>query len=69
VFIEEQRCVPENLEWDDVDSGCIHALARRSATVRPIGCGRAAAPMATSAAWPFSRRGAGGAWAIRCSSR
>ena len=38
VFIEEQR-VPENLEWDDVDPACVHALAE-SAEDGAIGCGR-----------------------------
>jgi predicted GNAT family N-acyltransferase len=38
VFIVEQR-VPENLEWDDVDESCVHALAH-DARRAPIGCGR-----------------------------
>lgn len=38
VFIDEQR-VPENLEWDDVDPLCVHALARDGAGA-PIGCAR-----------------------------
>lgn len=38
VFIDEQR-VPENLEWDDVDPRCEHALARDSGGA-PIGCAR-----------------------------
>ena len=38
VFIEEQR-VPENLEWDDLDPQCEHALARDSGGA-PIGCAR-----------------------------
>jgi predicted GNAT family N-acyltransferase len=38
VFIDEQH-VPENLEWDDLDPRCEHALARDSAGA-PIGCAR-----------------------------
>jgi predicted GNAT family N-acyltransferase len=38
VFIVEQG-VPENLEWDEVDRRCAHALAVDS-RARPIGCGR-----------------------------
>jgi predicted GNAT family N-acyltransferase len=38
VFIVEQR-VPENLEWDEVDSQCVHALAHDRSGA-PIGCGR-----------------------------
>jgi predicted GNAT family N-acyltransferase len=38
VFIDEQR-VPENLEWDDLDPQCIHALAQDAAGA-PIGCAR-----------------------------
>jgi len=38
VFIDEQR-VPENLEWDESDPACVHALAE-SADGAPIGCGR-----------------------------
>ena len=38
VFIVEQR-VPENLEWDDVDAHCVHALALDTRGT-PIGCGR-----------------------------
>ena len=38
VFIEEQR-VPEDLEWDDIDGQCVHALACDQAG-RPIGTGR-----------------------------
>jgi predicted GNAT family N-acyltransferase len=38
VFIVEQR-VPENLEWDDVDVQCVHAVAH-DAQGTPIGCGR-----------------------------
>jgi predicted GNAT family N-acyltransferase len=38
VFIDEQR-VPENLEWDDVDPHCVHALVR-DRDGAPIGCGR-----------------------------
>ena len=38
VFIEEQR-VPEDLEWDALDAGCVHALAE-DAQRAPIGCAR-----------------------------
>lgn len=38
VFIEEQR-VPEELEWDEADGQCVHALACDHAG-RPIGTGR-----------------------------
>jgi predicted GNAT family N-acyltransferase len=38
VFIDEQR-VPENLEWDAIDTACVHALAE-DAHGAPIGCGR-----------------------------
>jgi predicted GNAT family N-acyltransferase len=38
VFIDEQR-VPENLEWDEIDAQCVHALARDGAGT-PIGCAR-----------------------------
>jgi predicted GNAT family N-acyltransferase len=38
VFIDEQR-VPENLEWDELDPQCVHALARDRAGA-PIGCAR-----------------------------
>jgi predicted GNAT family N-acyltransferase len=38
VFIDEQR-VPENLEWDEIDGACIHALAC-APDGAPIGCGR-----------------------------
>lgn len=38
VFIDEQR-VPENLEWDEVDPTCVHALAE-TPDGRAIGCGR-----------------------------
>jgi predicted GNAT family N-acyltransferase len=38
VFIDEQR-VPENLEWDDIDPQCVHAIAE-SADGAAIGCGR-----------------------------
>jgi predicted GNAT family N-acyltransferase len=38
VFIVEQQ-VPENLEWDDIDAQCLHALAH-DAQDAPIGCGR-----------------------------
>jgi predicted GNAT family N-acyltransferase len=38
VFIVEQR-VPANLEWDDVDRECVHALAF-DARGNAIGCGR-----------------------------
>jgi predicted GNAT family N-acyltransferase len=38
VFIIEQH-VPEDLEWDDVDAQCVHALAH-DAHGAPIGCGR-----------------------------
>ncbi|HYW77513.1 MAG TPA: GNAT family N-acetyltransferase [Gammaproteobacteria bacterium] len=37
VFIEEQK-VPKDLEWDELDEGCIHALAE--AEGNPIGTGR-----------------------------
>ena len=40
VFIVEQH-VPEDLEWDDVDARCVHALAlAHDARGAPIGCGR-----------------------------
>jgi predicted GNAT family N-acyltransferase len=38
VFIDEQR-VPENLEWDEIDARCVHALAE-DARGAAIGCGR-----------------------------
>ncbi|MCC7218007.1 MAG: GNAT family N-acetyltransferase [Burkholderiales bacterium] len=38
VFIVEQG-VPANLEWDDVDRACVHALAL-DAEGRAVGCGR-----------------------------
>ena len=38
VFIDEQR-IPENLEWDEVDARCVHALAE-DAHGAPVGCGR-----------------------------
>ena len=38
VFIDEQR-VPENLEWDELDPQCVHALAHDGAGA-PIGCAR-----------------------------
>jgi len=38
VFIVEQQ-VPANLEWDESDPRCIHALAETHA-VEPVGCGR-----------------------------
>jgi predicted GNAT family N-acyltransferase len=38
VFIVEQH-VPEDLEWDDADAHCVHALAH-DAHGAPIGCGR-----------------------------
>ena len=62
VFIDEQR-VPENLEWDDVDTACVHALAE-DAQGTPIGCGRLlpdghVGRMAVLAAW--RGRGVGGA--------
>jgi predicted GNAT family N-acyltransferase len=38
VFIDEQG-VPENLELDDIDPLCVHALAR-DRTRAPVGCGR-----------------------------
>ena len=38
VFIEEQ-CIPPELEWDDMDSRCVHVLAR-SAPGDAIGSGR-----------------------------
>jgi predicted GNAT family N-acyltransferase len=37
VFIEEQK-VPKDLEWDELDEACIHALA--FAGDRPVGTGR-----------------------------
>jgi predicted GNAT family N-acyltransferase len=37
VFIEEQK-VPEELEWDEIDSQCLHALAL--ADGEPVGTGR-----------------------------
>ena len=54
VFIDEQR-VPENLEWDDVDEACTHALASGSDGA-PVGCGRLLADghigrMAVLASW------------------
>ncbi|MEO8344703.1 MAG: GNAT family N-acetyltransferase [Betaproteobacteria bacterium] len=38
VFIVEQR-IPENLEWDEFDPVCPHALAA-AVSGTPIGCGR-----------------------------
>ena len=38
VFVVEQR-VPEDLEWDELDPQCMHALAE-DAGGAPIGCGR-----------------------------
>ena len=38
VFIVEQG-VPEDLEWDDMDPRCVHALAF-DGDARAIGCGR-----------------------------
>lgn len=38
VFIVEQR-IPADLEWDDDDPVCLHALAEDDER-RPIGCGR-----------------------------
>ena len=38
VFIEEQR-VPENLEWDEADAACVHAIAE-APDGAAIGCGR-----------------------------
>ena len=38
VFVVEQQ-VPEELEWDEFDATCIHALAE-DAEQRPIGTGR-----------------------------
>lgn len=38
VFIDEQR-VPENLEWDEIDARCVHAIAE-DARGAAIGCGR-----------------------------
>jgi predicted GNAT family N-acyltransferase len=38
VFVQEQN-VPEELEWDDMDGGCRHALAL-SLNGDAIGCGR-----------------------------
>ena len=38
VFIVEQS-IPEEMEWDDDDAVCRHALAE-DASGRPVGCGR-----------------------------
>jgi predicted GNAT family N-acyltransferase len=38
VFVEEQH-VPPELEWDEIDAQCLHALAVDS-TGTAIGCGR-----------------------------
>ena len=38
VFVDEQR-IPEELEWDDVDERCTHALAQTAAG-EAIGTGR-----------------------------
>jgi predicted GNAT family N-acyltransferase len=38
VFVVEQR-VPEALEWDEVDTRCVHALAH-AGNGTPVGCGR-----------------------------
>jgi predicted GNAT family N-acyltransferase len=38
VFVEEQK-VPPELEWDDLDTGCLHALAIDT-TGTAIGCAR-----------------------------
>jgi predicted GNAT family N-acyltransferase len=66
VFIVEQQ-VPENLEWDDVDDACVHALAH-DARGAPIGCGRLLPDghigrMAVLAAW--RGRGVGDALFVR----
>lgn len=62
VFIVEQQ-VPEELEWDDADATCIHALAL-DVQDRPIGTGRLlpdghVGRMAVIPQW--RRRGVGGA--------
>ena len=61
VFIEEQK-VPKELEWDELDETCIHALA--IADDKPIGTGRLTTDghigrMAVLAEW--RGRGVGGA--------
>lgn len=61
VFIVEQQ-VPEELEWDDADATCIHALAL-DVQGRPIGTGRLlpdghVGRMAVIPQW--RRRGVGG---------
>lgn len=66
VFIVEQQ-VPENLEWDDIDAQCLHALAH-DAQGAPIGCGRLLPDghigrMAVVAPW--RGRGVGGALLTR----
>ncbi|HEY1328614.1 MAG TPA: GNAT family N-acetyltransferase [Casimicrobiaceae bacterium] len=66
VFIVEQQ-VPENLEWDDIDAQCLHALAH-DAHGTPIGCGRLLPDgyigrMAVVAPW--RGRGVGGALLTR----
>jgi len=38
VFIEEQA-IPEDMEWDEFDSVCRHAIAE-DASGRAVGCGR-----------------------------
>ena len=38
VFVDEQR-VPEDLEWDGLDGGCVHVLAIAGSGAA-IGCGR-----------------------------
>ncbi|GIK86978.1 MAG: GNAT family N-acetyltransferase [Betaproteobacteria bacterium] len=62
VFCVEQG-VPEDLEWDGLDSGCVHAIAEDVAR-RAIGCGRLlpdghVGRMAVRADW--RGRGVGGA--------
>lgn len=39
VFIEEQH-VPEAEEWDAIDALCLHALARDTARLKPLGTAR-----------------------------
>ncbi|HET7674072.1 MAG TPA: GNAT family N-acetyltransferase, partial [Gammaproteobacteria bacterium] len=62
VFIDEQR-VPEELEWDELDIHCLHALALDTSGT-PIGCGRLTTDgkigrMAVLAPW--RKAGVGGA--------
>lgn len=61
VFIVEQQ-VPEELEWDDADATCIHALAL-DAQGRPIGTGRLLPDGhigRMAVVRPWRRRGVGG---------